>query len=184
MTPAATASANTNIALIKYWGKADESLTIPTASSLSLTLGATRTTTTVSFDGGADGADAVTINGAAPGGAARPDAREDGVDRARLERHPSLGPSPISRRPRPRRPDGHGGRGRRRPGRGHGRARFDPRARDRGRIRTTPRRAASARRNSSEDPPGRAAEHHDAENIKAPMGGHRAGSRPGSEERR
>ena len=71
MTPAATASANTNIALIKYWGKADESLTIPTASSLSLTLGATRTTTTVSFDGGADGADAVTINGAAPGGAAR-----------------------------------------------------------------------------------------------------------------
>ena len=29
MTPAATASANTNIALIKYWGKADESLTIP-----------------------------------------------------------------------------------------------------------------------------------------------------------
>ena len=71
MTPAATASANTNIALIKYWGKADESLTIPTASSLSLTLGATRTTTTVSFDGGAGGADAVTINGAAPGGAAR-----------------------------------------------------------------------------------------------------------------
>lgn len=71
MTPAATASANTNIALIKYWGKADESLTIPTASSLSLTLGATRTTTTVSFDGGADGADVVTINGAAPGGAAR-----------------------------------------------------------------------------------------------------------------
>ena len=71
MTPAATASANTNIALIKYWGKADESLTIPTASSLSLTLGGTRTTTTVSFDGGADGADAVTINGAAPGGTAR-----------------------------------------------------------------------------------------------------------------
>ena len=69
--PAATASANTNIALIKYWGKADESLTIPTASSLSLTLGGTRTTTTVSFDGGVDGADAVTINGAAPGGAAR-----------------------------------------------------------------------------------------------------------------
>ena len=47
--PAATASANTNIALIKYWGKADESLTIPTASSLSLTLGATRTTTTGPF---------------------------------------------------------------------------------------------------------------------------------------
>ena len=29
MTPAATASANTNIAFIKYWNKADESLTIP-----------------------------------------------------------------------------------------------------------------------------------------------------------
>lgn len=70
MTPAATASANTNIALIKYWGKADESLTIPTASSLSLTLGATRTTTTVSFDGGAGDADAVRINGSAPSGTA------------------------------------------------------------------------------------------------------------------
>ena len=76
--PAVTATANTNIALIKYWGKADESLTIPTASSLSLTLDGTRTTTTVSFDGGAVGAgatseerggDAVTINGSSPGGA-------------------------------------------------------------------------------------------------------------------
>ena len=121
--------------------------------------------------------------GPALGGAARPDAREDGVGRARLERHPSMGPPPISRRPRPRRPDGHDGRGRRRPGRGHGRARFDPRARNRGRIRTTPRRAASARRNSSEDPPGRAAEHHNAE-YQGADGGHRAGSRPGSEERR
>lgn len=65
--PTATASANTNIALIKYWGKADESLTIPTTSSLSLTLGGTRTTTTVSFDGGDRGRDAVTINGSAPG---------------------------------------------------------------------------------------------------------------------
>ena len=76
--PAVTATANTHIALIKYWGKADESLTIPTASSLSLTLDGTRTTTTVSFDGGAVGAgatneerggDAVTINGSSPGGA-------------------------------------------------------------------------------------------------------------------
>ncbi|MBO3723894.1 diphosphomevalonate decarboxylase [Actinomyces bowdenii] len=65
--PTATASANTNIALIKYWGKADESLTIPTTSSLSLTLAGTRTTTTVSFDGGQQGRDAVTINGAVPG---------------------------------------------------------------------------------------------------------------------
>ena len=70
MTPTATASANTNIALIKYWGKADESLRIPTTSSLSLTLDATRTTTTVSFDGGADGADAVSVDGARLAGTA------------------------------------------------------------------------------------------------------------------
>ena len=38
MTPAAArASANANIALIKYWGKAEESLTVPTTSSLSST---------------------------------------------------------------------------------------------------------------------------------------------------
>ena len=71
MTITATASANTNIALIKYWGKADESLAIPVTSSLSLTLGGTRTTTTVSFDGGTGGEDAVTINGTTPGGTAR-----------------------------------------------------------------------------------------------------------------
>jgi diphosphomevalonate decarboxylase len=68
VTPTATASANTNIALIKYWGKVDESLTIPATSSLSLTLDGTWTTTTVSFDGGSDGEDAVTINGSSPGG--------------------------------------------------------------------------------------------------------------------
>ena len=51
--PTVTASANTNIALIKYWGKVDEALAIPATSSLSLTLAGTRTTTTVSFDGGA-----------------------------------------------------------------------------------------------------------------------------------
>ena len=69
-TASATASANTNIALIKYWGKADESLMIPTTSSLSLTLDDTWTTTTVSFDGGAGDADAVRINGSAPSGTA------------------------------------------------------------------------------------------------------------------
>ena len=64
--PTATASANTNIALIKYWGKVDEVQAIPATSSLSLTLGGTRTTTTVSFDGGDGAADSVTINGASP----------------------------------------------------------------------------------------------------------------------
>ena len=66
----ATASANTNIALIKYWGKADESLMIPTTSSLSLTLDDTWTTTAVSFDGGDGDADVVRINGSAPSGTA------------------------------------------------------------------------------------------------------------------
>lgn len=43
---------------------------IPTTSSLSLTLDDTWTTTTVSFDGGNGDADAVRINGSAPGGTA------------------------------------------------------------------------------------------------------------------
>ena len=64
----ATASANTNIALIKYWGKVDEAQAIPATSSLSLTLAGTRTTTTVSYDGGAGAADSVTINGSCPTG--------------------------------------------------------------------------------------------------------------------
>ncbi|MBP1969998.1 diphosphomevalonate decarboxylase [Virgibacillus natechei] len=45
----ATATAHTNIALIKYWGKRNESLILPTNSSLSLTLDGFRTTTTVDF---------------------------------------------------------------------------------------------------------------------------------------
>jgi diphosphomevalonate decarboxylase len=45
----ATASANANIALVKYWGKADEKLIIPCASSLSLTLDGLTSTTTVEF---------------------------------------------------------------------------------------------------------------------------------------
>ncbi|MFZ3579138.1 diphosphomevalonate decarboxylase [Virgibacillus sp. DJP39] len=45
----ATAKAHTNIALIKYWGKRDESLILPMNSSLSLTLNAFYTETTVTF---------------------------------------------------------------------------------------------------------------------------------------
>ncbi|WP_373894735.1 diphosphomevalonate decarboxylase [Virgibacillus natechei] len=45
----ATAKAHTNIALIKYWGKRNESLILPTNSSLSLTLDGFHTTTTVEF---------------------------------------------------------------------------------------------------------------------------------------
>lgn len=55
-----TATAHTNIALIKYWGKADATLNLPTTSSLSLTLDDFYTTTTVSR---AD-KDTFTLNGA------------------------------------------------------------------------------------------------------------------------
>lgn len=45
----ATAKAHTNIALIKYWGKRNETLILPTNNSLSLTLDGFYTTTTVTF---------------------------------------------------------------------------------------------------------------------------------------
>lgn len=48
----ATAKAHTNIALIKYWGKRNESLILPTNNSLSVTLDGFYTTTNVSFDEG------------------------------------------------------------------------------------------------------------------------------------
>lgn len=46
----AKARAHTNIALIKYWGKRDEQLFLPTNSSLSITLDAFYTETHVRFD--------------------------------------------------------------------------------------------------------------------------------------
>ena len=46
----ATAKAHTNIALIKYWGKRDEALILPTNNSLSVTLDGFYTETTVAFD--------------------------------------------------------------------------------------------------------------------------------------
>lgn len=72
----AEASANANIALIKYWGKADEQLIIPRASSLSLTLDGLTTRTSVEFlDNGhktaadSDGSvDSLTIDGKAQSG--------------------------------------------------------------------------------------------------------------------
>lgn len=59
----ATARAFPNIALVKYWGKQDEDLILPVAGSLSLTLDAFPTTTTVALDPSAD-ADAFALNGA------------------------------------------------------------------------------------------------------------------------
>ena len=46
----ATAEANPNIALIKYWGKADATLNLPVTGSLSLTLDTAPTRTTVELD--------------------------------------------------------------------------------------------------------------------------------------
>jgi len=46
----ATAVAHANIALAKYWGKADEVRNLPAVPSLSLTLDALRTRTSVEFD--------------------------------------------------------------------------------------------------------------------------------------
>jgi len=58
----ATAVANPNIAFVKYWGKADEALNLPTNPSLSMSLAALVTVTTVEFRPGL-GADIVTIDG-------------------------------------------------------------------------------------------------------------------------
>ncbi|HEX7057568.1 MAG TPA: diphosphomevalonate decarboxylase [Bacilli bacterium] len=45
----ATARAHTNIALVKYWGKRDDALVLPCNNSISLTLDAFYTTTSVEF---------------------------------------------------------------------------------------------------------------------------------------
>ncbi|MGE3765864.1 MAG: diphosphomevalonate decarboxylase [Kofleriaceae bacterium] len=50
MATTATARACANIALVKYWGKRDAARNLPAAGSLSLTLGALVTETTVTFD--------------------------------------------------------------------------------------------------------------------------------------
>ncbi len=59
---AATAIAHPNIALIKYWGKADTAANVPATPSLSITLGDLRTRTRVVIDG-SFGEDRVVVNG-------------------------------------------------------------------------------------------------------------------------
>lgn len=59
---AVRAVAHANIALVKYWGKRDAALMLPSASSVSLTLDAFFTTTTVELS--ETGADEVTLDGA------------------------------------------------------------------------------------------------------------------------
>lgn len=58
----ATAHAQPNIALVKYWGKRDDALNLPAAGSLSITLDALHTRTSVRFDP-ALAADDVVLNG-------------------------------------------------------------------------------------------------------------------------
>lgn len=70
----ATAVAHPNIALVKYWGKADAQLALPATGSISMGLDVFPTTTTVTVDGGAtdgrEARDAFTLNGSvAPDGA-------------------------------------------------------------------------------------------------------------------
>ncbi|CAH9414815.1 dihydrofolate reductase [Streptomyces sp. TSRI0445] len=66
----ATAVAQPNIALIKYWGKRDERLFLPWTSSLSMTLDIFPTTTRVRLDAEATD-DAVTFNGTPASGEER-----------------------------------------------------------------------------------------------------------------
>ena len=63
----ATARAYPNIALVKYWGKRDETLMLPAAGSLSLTLDAFATTTTVELLDDAH-EDVFSLNGVAQSG--------------------------------------------------------------------------------------------------------------------
>src|SRR4051794_8341673 len=58
----AVARANTNIALVKYWGKRDAALNLPAVGSLSLTLDGLSTRTSVVF--GKSDADTLQLNGA------------------------------------------------------------------------------------------------------------------------
>jgi len=62
MNDAVTAAAHPNLALVKYWGKVDAALNIPTNSSLSINLGGAITTTTVQFLSDLE-EDQVTLNG-------------------------------------------------------------------------------------------------------------------------
>lgn len=57
-----TAVAPSNIAFIKYWGKKDEKLRLPSHSNISMNLDGLLTTTTVQF-GGALAKDEITVNG-------------------------------------------------------------------------------------------------------------------------
>lgn len=67
---AATARAHPNIALVKYWGKADTAMNLPATGSLSMTLDVFPTTTTVTLTPDAE-QDVVVLNGTAREGVVR-----------------------------------------------------------------------------------------------------------------
>lgn len=62
MSTEVTAAAHPNLALVKYWGNADDALNIPMNNSISVNLGGATTTTSVRFDAVLL-ADTVTIDG-------------------------------------------------------------------------------------------------------------------------
>lgn len=66
----ATAVAHSNLAFVKYWGKVDHTLNIPTNNSISMTLSDAKTTTTVEFDASL-AADEIEIGGVMTSGDAR-----------------------------------------------------------------------------------------------------------------
>jgi diphosphomevalonate decarboxylase len=63
----AVAEANTNIALVKYWGKRDQKLNLPAVGSISLTLSGLSTRTEVLFDAALEH-DELVLNGTAERG--------------------------------------------------------------------------------------------------------------------
>lgn len=85
-TRAAVARAHSNIALIKYWGKRDAALNLPAVGSISLTLDALSTETSVAFQPGLE-ADEFLLDGE-PADPARVSRLLDLVrDRARIALH-------------------------------------------------------------------------------------------------
>ncbi len=68
-TAEASARAHANIALVKYWGKRDVALNLPSRGSLSVTMGALTTRTTVRFDANV-AADSLVVDGIPREGAA------------------------------------------------------------------------------------------------------------------
>ena len=94
----ATARAQPNIALIKYWGKRDTVRNLPAVGSISITLDSLYTETTVNFDTALD-SDELTINDVADAGSLPRISRcldsVAGTDRARA-RVTSVGNFPIA----------------------------------------------------------------------------------------